>query len=247
MDEAIRFLLTLQNYDMRFGELEQNLNDSPQNIADLEANIDQWNRKIIREKDQIQSIKLEIQKLEKEIQVVEETITTCKYRLALTRNLKESETLAKKIEDEQRKMSQQEELLLHGMLELDDKESEFSRIQQTAQDEILKIRNNQEYQRQWISDLEKNRAELQNKIAVMRDILRESYPLWLQHYDRTKGAIYKMPCIVELRPGNICGGCHLKLLDYDDQKVNPHFPLMICESCGRMIIVTRELCPQDSH
>ncbi|MDR1590802.1 MAG: hypothetical protein LBR92_02275 [Puniceicoccales bacterium] len=236
MDEAIQFLLTLQNYDMRLSELEQNLSNIPQNIADLATNIAQLNRKIVREKEQIQSVKLNIQKLEKEIQGIEEKIAIDKYKLALARNPKESESLAKKIEDEQCKISLQEELLLQTMLELDDKKIEFSAFQQTAQDEIFKIQSEQEYQQQRTVDLEKNRVEIQNKIAVMRSILQENHVHWLQHYDKTKKAIHKMPCVVAFRPGNVCGGCHLKLSDYNDQTTDPYFPFMICESCARMIM-----------
>jgi predicted nucleic acid-binding Zn-ribbon protein len=245
MDETIQFLLTLQNYDMRLDELERNLRDIPQNIAGLEEVDNQWNQKTAQEKAQIQNIKLEIQKLEKEIQVIEETIATCKYKLALTRNSKESESLAKKIEDEQRKMVQQEESLLGKMFELDDREAKFSILQQTARDEILRTQDEQKYQRQRITDLEKNRTEVQSKIAVMRKILQENHSDWLWHYDGTKKAIHKMPCVVELKGGNVCGGCHLKLSDYNDQRVDSDFPFIICESCARMIIVAKELCPPD--
>jgi predicted nucleic acid-binding Zn-ribbon protein len=240
MDEAIQFLLTLQNYDMRLDELERNLRDLPQDIADLEMNIVQWNQQIDQEKAQIQNVKLEIQKLEREIQVIEETIATCKYKLALTRNSKESESLTKKIEEEQRKMAQREESLLSKMFALDDREAEFSTLQQSAQEEVLKIQREQEYQRQRITDLGENGTEVQDKIAAMRKILHESHSDWLQRYDGTKKAIHKMPCVVELKAGNVCGGCHLKLSDYNGQRIDSDFPFMICESCARMIIIRKE-------
>ncbi|MDR1366325.1 MAG: hypothetical protein LBJ13_00210 [Puniceicoccales bacterium] len=236
MDEAIRFLLTLQSYDMRFNELERKLKNIPKSIADLEMNIVQWDRKIAQEKEQVQNVKLEIQKLEKKIQTLEETLVASKYRLALTRNPKESGNLTKKIEDEWLKMSQQEELLLGKMFELDTKETEFSTLLRTAQNEIFKIQNEQKCQREQITDLEKNKGEIQNKIAVMRNILRENHAHWLQYYDGIRGV--KMPRIVELRSDNICGGCHLKLSNYNDQRVDSNFPFIICESCGRMIVTT---------
>jgi predicted nucleic acid-binding Zn-ribbon protein len=230
---------------MRLIELERNLNDIPQSIADLEVAIAQWNRKITQEKEQIQNIKLEIQKLEKEISSSEETIATCKYKLAFTKNPKESENLTKRIEEEQNKISQWEELSLHKMFELDDKK--LSTSEQIAQDEILKIQNEREHQQQRTLDLEKNKSEIKNKIAVMRKVLQENHTHWLHYYDKTKKAIHKMPCVVELNPGNFCGGCHLKRSDYNDQTVDSHFPFIICESCARMIITLPEgLCPLDS-
>ncbi|MDR2812215.1 MAG: hypothetical protein LBB05_00240 [Puniceicoccales bacterium] len=237
MDEAIQFLLTLQNYDMRFNELEQNLKSIPQSVTDLKATIAQWEQKITQEKAQIQNIKLKIQKLEKEMSSAEEIITTCKCKLTFTRNPKESENLTKKVEDEQHKIMQMEELLLGKMFELEDKEAEFSTFQQTTQNEILKIKNEQKYQQQRTVDLEKNRTEVQNKIAAMRKILQENHAHWLHHYDRTKKTIHKMPCVVELRSGNVCGGCHLKLSSYNNQTINSNFPFIICESCARMIVI----------
>jgi predicted nucleic acid-binding Zn-ribbon protein len=233
MNEAIQLLLALQNYDMRLIELERNLRDIPQSFADLEAATTQWNRKITQQKKQIQDIELELQKLEKEISSSEETIAACKYKLAFTKNPKESENLAKKIEEEQNKMSQREELSLHKMLELDDKKLSIS--EQIAQDEILKIQREREHQQRRTVDLKKNKTEIQNKIAAMREILQENHGHWLHHYDKTKKAIHKMPCVVKLKPGNFCGGCHLKLSDYNDQTTDSHFPFMICESCARMI------------
>jgi predicted nucleic acid-binding Zn-ribbon protein len=224
---------------MRLIELERNLNDIPQNIADLEAAVTQWNQKITQEKKQIQDIKLEIQKLEKEISSSEEIVATCKYKLAFTKNPKEYESLARKIEDEQNKISQLEELSLHKMFALDDKKLSIS--EQITQNEILKIQNERKHQQQRIVDLEKNKFEIQNKITVMREILQKNHTHWLHHYDRTKKAVHKMPCVVELKPGNFCGGCHLKLSDYNDQMTDSHFPFTICESCARMIVAAREL------
>jgi predicted nucleic acid-binding Zn-ribbon protein len=247
MNEAIQLLLALQNYDMRLIELERILCHIPQAIADLETTTAQWNQKITQEKEQIQNTKLEIQKLEKEISSSEEIITTYKYKLAFTKNPRESENLTKKIEDERNKMSQWEELSLHKMFELDDKKIKLSISEQAAQNEILKIQNEREYEQQQIVNLEKNKTEIQNKIAAMRKILQENHDHWLYHYDKTKKAIHKMPCVVELRSGNFCGGCHLKLSDYNNQTSDPRFPFMICESCARMIVAARGLRPLDSR
>ncbi|MDR1906777.1 MAG: hypothetical protein LBQ03_00965 [Puniceicoccales bacterium] len=237
MDETIQFLLTLQNYDMRLDELARNLENIPQNIVRLEADIGQRNQRIVQEKTQIQGTKLETQKSEKEMQQIEGEIATARYKLALSKIPKESDILTKKIEDGMDKAAQMEEMLLHKMFELDSKEAEFSILQRTSTEEIQKLRNEQEYQRQLAVDLEKNIIEVQNKIVVMRKILQENCAHWLQHYDRTKKAIHKMPCIVERKPGNFCGGCHLKLSDYNDQTIDSKFPFMICESCARMIVL----------
>ncbi|MDR0418051.1 MAG: hypothetical protein LBH08_01270 [Puniceicoccales bacterium] len=239
MNEAIQIFLTLQNYDIRFNELEQKSKNISKSIADLEMNIIQWDRKIAQEKEEVQNIKLEIQKLEKKVQTTEETLAASKYQLALTRHSKESGILTKKIEDEWLKMSQKEELLLGKMLELDTKETEFSTLLQTAQSAILKIQNEQKDQRQHITDLEKNKSEIQNKIMAIRNILQENHAHWLKYYDRIQGI--KMPRIAELRSDNICGGCYLKLSNYNNQRVDSNFPFIICEFCGRMIVITAEL------
>jgi predicted nucleic acid-binding Zn-ribbon protein len=243
MDEAIQFLLTLQSYDMRFDELERNLENIPKNIAQLEADIGQWNWKIDQDKIQIQSVKLEIQKLEKEIQGIKEVVTATRYRFICAKNPKEIESLTKKIEDGTHKITQMEEQLLVKMFEIDAKEADFSFLQRTSDEEIQKLSNGREHQRQLAIDLEKNKIEVLDKIAVMRKILQENHINWLQHYDRTKKAIRKMPCVVELELGNFCGGCHLKLSDYNNRTMDSKFPFMICESCARMIL----LAPFDAY
>jgi predicted nucleic acid-binding Zn-ribbon protein len=238
MDEAIQFLLTLQDYDMHLDELERNLKNFPKSIADSEADIGQWNQKIAQEKIQNQSIKLEIKGLEKEIEEIKEAVTASRHRLAFTRSPRELESLTKKIEDRTCKLEQMEEQLLVKMFEIDSKEADFSLLQQTSAEEIQKLSNEREYRQQLAIKLEKNKAEVRDKIAVMRKILQENHGHWLQHYDRTKRTIRKMPCVVGLELGNFCGGCHLKLSDYNSRTVDRNFPFMICESCARMILLT---------
>ncbi|MDR0590762.1 MAG: hypothetical protein LBG09_02840 [Puniceicoccales bacterium] len=236
MDEAIRFLLTLQNYDMRLCELIQNHSHIPQNIAALEGDIEMSNRKIIQEKNAIQNAKLETQKLEKDFKSSEEMIAAGKYKLAFTKNPKEYEILAKTIADEECKMAQLEELLLRGMLENDSRQLEFSNLQQTVGVEIQRLQNEKERQRQLSAHLEENIAELNHKIAVIRGIIQENHGRWLRHYDETKKAIRKMPCIVFVKNNQYCGGCNLRLSG-NIAAPDPDFPFTICESCARLISI----------
>jgi predicted nucleic acid-binding Zn-ribbon protein len=241
MEEAIQFLFNLQSYDMRLVELIQNLANVPQNIVDFDERIEQLKQNIVQEKTQIQDRKLEIQKLEKEVKSSEEGIISIKHKLAFTKNLQDYNNLAQKIAGEESKITHTEEILLAKMFEVDSLETEFADRQQIVALEIQKLRNEQDHQRQRTVDLEENINKVQNKIAVMRQILQENHTHWLQCYDNTKKAIRRMPCIVELRNVNFCGGCHLKLSDYQDKTVDPHFPFMICDSCARMILLSPEM------
>ncbi|MDR1303576.1 MAG: hypothetical protein LBJ81_03100 [Puniceicoccales bacterium] len=240
MDEAIRFLLALQDYDMRLRELMQNRSHIPQNIAALDEDIEASNRKIIQEKNAIQNAKLETQKLEKDFKSSEEMIAAGKYKLAFTKNSREYEILAKTIADEERKVAQWEELLLERMLENDSRQSEFSHLQEAANGEIQRLQNEKERQRQLSTHLEENIAELNRKIAAMRGIIQENHGRWLRHYDETKRAIRKMPCIVFVKNNQYCGGCNLKLSG-NISAPDPAFPFIICESCARLISIAPAL------
>jgi predicted nucleic acid-binding Zn-ribbon protein len=236
MDEAIQFLLTLQSYDMRLHELMQNLSNISPNIAALDADIDQLNQKMIQKKISIQNVKLEIQKWEKDLKSLEEIIVANKYKLAVIKNLKEYEILAKKIKEEECKTAQLEELLLNRMFEIDSMQLEFSNLQQTVDGEIQRLQDAKEKQRQFADNLKENIAELSHKIVGIRGIIQSNHAHWLRHYDGTKKAVRKMPCIVYVK-NYCCGGCNLKLSG-SISALDPAFPFVICESCARMILLT---------
>jgi predicted nucleic acid-binding Zn-ribbon protein len=236
MDEAIRFLLTLQDYDMRLCKLIQNRSHIPQNITALDGDIEMSSQKIIQEKNAIQNVKLETQKLEKDFKSSEEMIVAGKYKLAFTKSHREYEILAKTIADEERKVAQLEEVLLKRMLENDSRQLEFASLQQTVNSEIQRIQNEKERQQQLSAHLEENIAELNHKIAVIRGIIQENHGRWLRHYDETKKAIRKMPCIVFVKNDQYCGGCNLRLSG-NIAAPDPDFPFIICESCARLILI----------
>jgi chromosome segregation ATPase len=234
MDEAIQFLLTLQNYDMRLYELTQNLEDLPHHILALESDIKKLEQKIAQAKTQLQNLKLETQKLETELKSSEEAVFKCK--LALTKNPQEYEFLIKKIESEAIKITQMEENFLEKMFTVDSKQSEFIELEQTINSEIQKLRQEQIRQNQTTNDLENNINEVQNKILVIRGILQENHASWLEYYDKTKKAIRKMPCMVNLKNNEYCGGCHLKVSgNFHD--MDRQLPFIVCESCARLILV----------
>jgi predicted nucleic acid-binding Zn-ribbon protein len=175
--------------------------------------------------------------LETTLRCCEAALRENQRKLTFTPNPKEYKNLEQKIAVEEQKIAQLEELWLNKTLEMESKEAELAGLQQTSNGEAQKLQEEWNRQEQYSQNLEGNRAELRGKIEAMRKIVKESHNHWLRPYDETKKAVRKMPCIVELRGGNFCGGCNLKLSDYSNLTANPQFPFAVCESCARLILL----------
>lgn len=234
MDDALQFLFTLQDYDIRKLAVQRDI----QNIPARNQSIDQEIQKIQQEIQKIQKNLIEqkkaIREQEQLLIALEKTLEQDRYQLPLTKNLIAHQTLDKKINQTESQIAQIEDKTLQMLVDMETFEHEAEK--DIAQlESAIKEKSDQKI----ATDPLLERAEsIDQKISTIREILTKESPEWLNLYDKTRRSTKRVPCIVQNQGNQTnCASCHLK-----QSKITPQLldgtKFYICESCGCVILLS---------
>jgi len=240
MNENIRQVLILQDRDMKFSRLEEELESlDPERQS---AKRDSINRQQVYEEAKQHLVKLEVRRkdLDNDVEAKKTQINKYAQQQLETRKNEEYTALGREIDHVKEAISKIEDEELELLEEIDAYKPKIEEAKVIAEEakahEVATLADFDEREK----NIEKELESLEDE----RDALIENLDTKLvRHYDRlleTKSG----KVVVGVDHGN-CSGCHMKLQAQTLVDAKSGRDMVTCTNCGRLLYYTREMIMPD--
>ncbi len=240
MNENIRQVLILQDRDMKFSRLEEELESlDPERQS---AKRDSINRQQVYEEAKQHLVKLEVRRkdLDNDVEAKKTQINKYAQQQLETRKNEEYTALGREIDHVKEAISKIEDEELELLEEIDAYKPKIEETKVIAEEakahEVATLADFDEREK----NIEKELESLEDE----RDALIENLDTKLvRHYDRlleTKSG----KVVVGVDHGN-CSGCHMKLQAQTLVDAKSGRDMVTCTNCGRLLYYTREMIMPD--
>ena len=240
MNENIRQVLILQDRDMKFSRLEEELESlDPERQS---AKRDSINRQQVYEEAKQHLVKLEVRRkdLDNDVEAKKTQINKYAQQQLETRKNEEYTALGREIDHVKEAISKIEDEELELLEEIDSYKPKIEETKVIAEEakahEVATLADFDEREK----NIEKELESLEDE----RDALIENLDTKLvRHYDRlleTKSG----KVVVGVDHGN-CSGCHMKLQAQTLVDAKSGRDMVTCTNCGRLLYYTREMIMPD--
>ncbi len=240
MNENIRQVLILQDRDMKFSRLEEELESlDPERQS---AKRDSINRQQVYEEAKQHLVKLEVRRkdLDNDVEAKKTQINKYAQQQLETRKNEEYTALGREIDHAKEAISKIEDEELELLEEIDAYKPKIEEAKVIAEEakahEVATLADFDEREK----NIEKELESLEDE----RDALIENLDTKLvRHYDRlleTKSG----KVVVGVDHGN-CSGCHMKLQAQTLVDAKSGRDMVTCTNCGRLLYYTREMIMPD--
>ena len=240
MNENIRQVLILQDRDMKFSRLEEELESlDPERQS---AKRDSINRQKVYEEAKQHLVKLEVRRkdLDNDVEAKKTQINKYAQQQLETRKNEEYTALGREIDHVKEAISKIEDEELELLEEIDAYKPKIEETKVIAEEakahEVATLADFDEREK----NIEKELESLEDE----RDALIENLDTKLvRHYDRlleTKSG----KVVVGVDHGN-CSGCHMKLQAQTLVDAKSGRDMVTCTNCGRLLYYTREMIMPD--
>ena len=231
MDEKIRFLLTLQNYEQRLETIDlkeyaSRLLHLQKSLRDLTERLEEAHHDLLREQQYIKTS-------EHELCTLEENLRQCLGQQATSKKAEAFQALGVKVTHIREQIASCEEDILRHLEIQEDKQKMFARLEKESEDKKKNLQEEIADQQKFFSECEQNIISLQEKIKTFRGNIVDRK--LLQRYDHVKSKGIHFPWVTPVADHR-CQGCHIRLSPEQDDffRQNPEAQ-DYCEQCGRLL------------
>ena len=242
MNENIRKLLILQDREMKFNRLEDELESlDPERESTKRESL---NRQQVYEQAKQHLIQLEVRRkdLDNDVETKKEQMQKYAQQQLETRKNEEYTALGREIEHVKEAISKIEDEELEVMEEIDDYKPKIEEAKGVAEEaKVHEARALADFDERE-KNIEKELVDLEKKIETMSAELDSKL---VRHYEglcETKSG----NVVVGVDHGN-CGGCHMKLQAQQLVDTKSGREMVICPFCNRLLYYTREMIMPDEH
>lgn len=236
MNENIRKLLILQDRDMKFNRLEDELESlDPERESTKRESV---SRQQVYEQAKQHLIQLEVRRkdLDNDVETKKEQMQKYAQQQLETRKNEEYTALGREIEHVKEAISKIEDEELEVLEEIDDYKPKIEEAKGVAEEakahEARALADFDEREK----NIEKELVDLEKEIETMSAELDSKL---VRHYER----------LCETKSGNVvvgvdhgsCGGCHMKLQAQQLVDAKSSREMVTCPNCSRLLYYTREM------
>jgi uncharacterized protein len=228
---SIEYLLALQEWDIRYLNVERQLANLPSEYALLEKGREEAKQKIAASQKKLQEMEVHKRQLEGSLESMDVQLVKYKTQQMDIRKQEEYTAMESTIAQLKESMDhiEYEELDLMCQIDEQKKLSAATKAEQELRLQALVEENKLLDHKKQV--LEGEVVQLQGKVQEFR---QKVAPNWLTAYDQAKAMVKRAPFVVTL-DNQRCNGCFMKVpmgtiklaMNLDE----PHF----CDSCGRLI------------
>ena len=240
MNENIRQLLILQDRDMKFSRLEDELESlDPERQS---AKRDSLNRQQVYEEAKQHLVKLEVRRkdLDNDVEAKKTQINKYAQQQLETRKNEEYTALGREIDHAKEIIAKIEDEQLELLVEIDAYKPKIEEAKGIAEEakahEVATLADFDEREK----NIEKELEALEDERDALIDKLDSKL---VRHYERlleTKSG----KVVVGVDHGN-CSGCHMKLQAQTLVDAKSSRDMVTCTNCGRLLYYTREMIMPD--
>jgi predicted nucleic acid-binding Zn-ribbon protein len=233
MDEKIRFLLTLQEYEQRLEgislpKLRSHLSQLQETAQSLTKHLQQVHQDLLHDQQHIQTS-------EGELQALEENLRQCLGQQAISKKAETFQALGMKITQLRKQISDSEDAILQHLEAHEIKKTSYMQLEMETQKKVILLESEIAQQKTSYRETEQVLQTLQEKIKTFRENIVDRE--LLQRYDQVKSKNIHFPWLISAADHR-CQGCHIRLSPEQDNffRQNPEAQ-DYCEQCGRLLYV----------
>jgi len=230
LKEGLELLYALQRIDDEIKEVKNLLIQIPIDIKEVEKERDSKKDIIDKSKEKLEANIKEREKLEKDILNIKEEIKKYREQMNKVTTNKEYQGFIAEIKYQEERMSTIEEKIIEKMLEADsiteeirDSEKEFDKIAEDYNVKIKKMKENLDYHKNKLNQLNVDREELKKKISPRLITIYENI-------FKNKGGK-----AVSLIKTEFCEVCNIKIRPQILSDIITTDEIYFCENCGRIL------------
>ena len=236
MNENIRKLLILQDRDMKFFRLEDELESlDPERESTKRESL---NRQQVLEQSKQYMIQLEVRRkdLDNDVEAKKEQIQKYSQQQLETRKNEEYTALGREIDHVKEAISTIEDEELELMEEIDAYKPKIEEakavVEEAKTHEAKALADFDEREK----NIEKELDELEEELNTLSDELDAKL---VKHYERLRDT--KSGAVVVGVDHGSCGGCHMKLQAQQLVDAKSGREMVTCPNCSRLLYYTREM------
>ena len=234
MQKDLEFMLQLQEVDYDIDELERSKTYLPEIIEKLRSETEEISQLLTQTEEKVKQLNLDKKSWEIEIGTWQSELERFQKQMRDIKTNKEYDALMAEIEIRKQKISQNEDLILQAMQEIEELTPKIEEYKKKLE-EISKSNKQQ------VSELQKQIDGVDEKIKIKQDekkrITMQVSRLAISTYDRIRKKC--MPVLVSVRK-KACGACYKTFPPQRIQEIKKGNGLITCDNCGRILIWTGE-------
>ncbi len=231
MKKLVKQLITLQEIDSRFDELQLQKGDLPLMIEEAEKKLKEKLKQKNELNEKISKGESDRQMFQSEIEASKEKLAKYEEQLYQVKTNKEYDAISLEIDTKKTEINELENKILQSLEE----EEETKKILDELTKDIEKIEQKLiEYK----NELEEIINHTKNEEARLKHerekIIREIEPRFLRQYERIRKAKSGLSVVPIKR--NSCGGCYSTIPPQRIIQIRELDRLYTCEYCGRILV-----------
>ncbi|KPL00550.1 MAG: hypothetical protein AMJ90_08150 [candidate division Zixibacteria bacterium SM23_73_2] len=235
MKKEMEMLLKLQEIDYQLGELERSKDYLPDMIFNLEKEIEDTNRELVETEEELKNQNLEKKSLELEVDSLNQELNKFQQQMKVIKTNKEYDALTTEIANRKLKISKNEDRILELMDSIDELEEKSTELKKKKED--VDATNTTQ-----LETLRKEMDSVGTKIKMKEDerknVTVRIEKRLLATYERIKKG-RGTDVVVAVKKG-ACGACYKSLPHQRIQEIKMGNGIIICDSCGRILLWTGE-------
>jgi predicted nucleic acid-binding Zn-ribbon protein len=226
----LKILIELQQVDRNISELTSKIDSSPHEIQALKEQLNEFTRTLDERKARLSANQKERRDLEGDLQTIRAKISRHKDQLYEVKTNEQYRAMLKEIEGEEENIRKVEDRILEKMVEAEqidklirEASGRLDSEKARVQNEIARLEALRRESEQARSQLQARRQELAGSLSG------ETLGL----YEKLRKARNGM-ALAEVRDG-LCTGCHVRLRPQAYNDVRSSDLLLTCETCSRIL------------
>ena len=240
MNENIRQLLILQDRDMKFSRLEDELESlDPERQS---AKRDSLNRQQVYEEAKQHLVKLEVRRkdLDNDVEAKKTQINKYAQQQLETRKNEEYTALGREIDHAKEIISKIEDEELELLVEIDAYKPKIEEAKGIAEEAKA-------HEVATLADFDEREKNIEKELEALEDerdaLINKLDSKLVRHYERLLET--KSGKVVVGVDHGICSGCHMKLQAQTLVDAKSGRDMVTCTNCGRLLYYTREMIMPD--
>ena len=228
--EQLRALIRLQHIDNCIDSLEKERGDLPNEIRDLEDAIEGLNTRIRNTQEEQEMLIMERRRWDTELKESEALIKRYEDQQPLVRNNREYDALTKEIEDQQKKIAN----LTQQILETDGVDGELVTKILEAQTSLEARQDEIEHKKAQLEEVSAATEQKLEELEGLRELLRQEVDArYRRAYDRLRRRLRDGRAVVKLERG-AAGG--FAVPPQRQVEIRQRNRIIACEHTGRIIV-----------
>jgi uncharacterized protein len=230
LDDTIKFLIGLQNCDLKIRDIQKRMAETPQKFQALEEGLKALEKVSQEESGRLEEQKRERRHVEQEIASFDSRIEKSQTKLSNTKSNKEYRAALKEIDDLKREKTKFEERALELMEEVESHEKRVVDNKATLERARAQFEEDKEEVAKEVEALRETLKEWENeRVKLSRSVGKEL----LEKYDFLKGR--KGGIAVSSVIHAVCQTCHLGIPAQKFNELIRGDVLLTCPHCNRII------------